>query len=129
MVKGCFMDDADMQRLLSGVTGDGTLNALREFDQRGRKKFLDTTKFGPSNSYFIEQDSRLYDVRAIAAYAYSLSNTPSPARRDFGAGDDARVARHLQTLGFTVWNLRRPDWTRDEIILACDLVRANGWRL
>jgi len=23
---------------------------------------------------------------------------------------------------------RNADWTRDEIILACDLVRANGWR-
>lgn len=24
--------------------------------------------------------------------------------------------------------IRNADWTRDEIILACDLVRANGWR-
>jgi hypothetical protein len=23
---------------------------------------------------------------------------------------------------------RNPDWTRDEVILACDLVASNGWR-
>jgi 5-methylcytosine-specific restriction enzyme A len=34
----------------------------------------------------------------------------------------------LETLGFTVLDLRRPDWTREEITLACELVEANHWR-
>ena len=31
-------------------------------------------------------------------------------------------------LEFEVLNLERPDWTRDEIILACALAESNGWR-
>jgi 5-methylcytosine-specific restriction enzyme A len=38
------------------------------------------------------------------------------------------VAQRLEALGFTVPNLPNPDWTRDKIILACELVEANGWR-
>jgi 5-methylcytosine-specific restriction enzyme A len=33
----------------------------------------------------------------------------------------------LQQLGFAVQLVRNPDWTRDEVILACDLVAHNGW--
>jgi 5-methylcytosine-specific restriction enzyme A len=32
------------------------------------------------------------------------------------SGGDSTVAQRLETLGFEVLNLERPDWTRDEII-------------
>ena len=38
------------------------------------------------------------------------------------------MAQRLETLGFTVLNLDRPEWTRDEIILACALAESNDWR-
>jgi 5-methylcytosine-specific restriction protein A len=38
------------------------------------------------------------------------------------------VADRLCDLGFTVRYLRNPNWTWDEIVLACALVEANGWR-
>ena len=37
------------------------------------------------------------------------------------------MAQRLESLGFTVAFLPNPDWTRDEIILACELVESNGW--
>ena len=48
-------------------------------------------------------------------------------RGDFSGGDKT-VAHRLEALGFTVRYLPYPDWTRDEIILACELVEANGWK-
>ncbi len=36
------------------------------------------------------------------------------------------MAHRLEALGFTVLNLDRPDWNRDELILACELVKING---
>ena len=44
------------------------------------------------------------------------------------SGGDKTVAHRLEALGFTVLNLNRPDWNRDELILACELVKINGWR-
>ncbi|MFC9159469.1 HNH endonuclease [Streptomyces fungicidicus] len=34
----------------------------------------------------------------------------------------------MKRLGFEVKAVQNPDWARDEIILACDLVMANGWK-
>ena len=48
--------------------------------------------------------------------------------RQTSAAGDRTVAQRLETIGFKVLNLRRPDWTRDEIILACALAESNGWR-
>ena len=38
------------------------------------------------------------------------------------------MAYRLDALGLTVRYLPYLDWTRDEIILACELVEANGWK-
>lgn len=38
------------------------------------------------------------------------------------------MAQRLEVLGFTVRYLPYLDWRRDEIILACALVEANGWK-
>ncbi|MGW9596911.1 HNH endonuclease [Streptomyces chartreusis] len=34
----------------------------------------------------------------------------------------------MKRLGFQVKAVQNPDWARDEIILACDLVMSNGWK-
>jgi hypothetical protein len=43
------------------------------------------------------------------------------------SGGNATVAAVLRRLGFTAHGSTSPPWTRDAVILACDLVAANEW--
>jgi hypothetical protein len=112
---------------LGDVTRTGVLAAMREFDRIGRESFLETTEFGPARAYFLQYEGKLYDSKAIAGYAHGESTGVRLGPGDFSGGDKT-VAQRLETLGFTVLNLQRPDWTRAEIILACALAESNGWR-
>jgi 5-methylcytosine-specific restriction enzyme A len=109
------------------VTATGVRVSIEEFDRLGREAFLRSTGFGHAQTYFLERDGRLYDSKAVAGYAHGVSTGTSLGPHDFSGGDKT-VASRLQALGFKVLNLRKPDWTRDEIILACALVEANGWK-
>jgi 5-methylcytosine-specific restriction protein A len=112
---------------LGDVTRTGVLAAVAEFDRLGRAAFLKSTGFGAARTYFLQYGGKLYDSKAIAGYAHGVS-TGAPMRpRDFSGGDST-VAQRLEALGFEVLNLERPDWTRDEIILACALAESNRWR-
>lgn len=112
---------------LGDVTREGVLAAVGEFDRVGRDEFLKSTEFGPDPVYFVQYDGKLYDLRAIIGYAHGVS-TGVPLRRGDFRGGDKTAAQRLEVLGFKVLNLRRPDWTRHEIVLACALAEANGWR-
>ena len=112
---------------LTDVTHTGVLAAIDEFDRRGREAFLRSAGFRRAHAYFLEHASRLYDSKAIVGYAHGVS-TGTPLGPDDFSGGDKTVAHRLEALGFTVWYLPRPDWTRDEITLACELVEGNGWR-
>jgi len=46
--------------------------ALDEFDELGRDAFLSKYGFGPSRSYFVKRDDKLYDSKAIAGAAYGI---------------------------------------------------------
>ncbi|MEU7979380.1 HNH endonuclease [Micromonospora sp. NPDC049081] len=113
---------------LTDITRQAVLDAIAEFDQLGRDRFLETYKFGRALSYFVEHNGNLYDSKAIAGYAHG--RVPGQRRwttDDFTGGENS-VARHLRDrLGFTMQVRKNPYWTRDEIILACDLVYANNW--
>jgi hypothetical protein len=69
----------------------------------------------------------LYDSKAIIGVAHGLSVGQRLTSADFTGGEQA-VVRPLEALGFHVVRVPNPDWTRDEIILACELVADNGWR-
>ncbi|GAA1879247.1 HNH endonuclease [Asanoa iriomotensis] len=112
---------------LAALTREGVLAATAEFDRLGRRAFLRSTGFGPARAYFLDLGGRLYDSKAIVGYAHGVSAGTPLSPRDFSGGDET-VARRLEALGFSVAFLPNPDWSRDEIILACDLVVANGWR-
>jgi 5-methylcytosine-specific restriction protein A len=60
-------------------------------------------------------------------YAHGLSTGTPLASADFTGGEQA-VASPLEALGFSVLRVPNPDWTRDEIVLAGELVADNGWR-
>ena len=112
---------------LSDVTRTSVLAAVDDFDRLGREAFLKATGFGPAKAYFLQHDGKLYDSKAVIGYAHGLS-TGVPLRPGDFSGGDKTVAQRLEMLGFTVLNLRRPDWTRDEITLACALAESNSWQ-
>jgi 5-methylcytosine-specific restriction protein A len=112
---------------LADVTRTGVLAAVEEFDRLGRAAFLKSTGFGPAHAYYLQHDGKLYDSKAVVGYAHGVS-TGVPLRRADFSGGDKTVAHRLEALGFTVLNLPLPDWTYDEILLACALAEANGWR-
>jgi 5-methylcytosine-specific restriction protein A len=112
---------------LSDVTRDDVLAAIDEFDRTGRDSFLKSTGLGPARAYFVQHDGRLYDSKALVGYAHEASTGVPLGPRDFSGGERA-VAQLLEALGFEVLNLERPDWTRDETILACVLAESNDWR-
>jgi 5-methylcytosine-specific restriction enzyme A len=112
---------------LLDVDEKGVLAAVAEFDRVGRRAFLKQHGFGAAREYFLDYAGELYDSKAIIGVAHGFS-TGGPLRpQDFTGGDES-VARRLEALGYTVARLRRPDWTRDEITLACEIVVNNGWR-
>lgn len=112
---------------LADITHAAVLAAIAEFDRLGRPEFLRTTGFGRSRSYYLRHDGQLYDSKAVAGYAHGVSTGTPLGPADFSGGDKT-VAQRLWTLGFEVRHLPPVDWTRDEIVLACSLVAANGWR-
>lgn len=111
---------------LADVTRAGVLAAIKEFDRLGREAFLKSTGFGRSRAYYLDYEGRLYDSKAIVGYAHGVSTGTPWGPKDL-RGRDKTVAQRLESLGFTVAFLPNPDWTRDEIILACELVESNGW--
>lgn len=112
---------------LTDVTKSAVLAAVTEFDRLGRDRFLETSGFGRAKNYFLERDGKLYDSKAIVGYAHGISGDRPWRSNDFTGGDKT-VAERLRTLGFAVRHLRNPDWTWDEIVLACAMVEDNGWR-
>jgi 5-methylcytosine-specific restriction enzyme A len=112
---------------LADITRDSVVRALDEFDRLGREAFLARHGFGEARTYLIVRDARLYDSKAIVGVAHGVATGRTLAAREFSGGD-ATVARLLTRLGFVVVRRSNPDWFRDELILACDLVVENGWR-
>lgn len=82
---------------------DSVLNAIREFDDLGRERFLAKYGFRPAHTYHLQLEGRAYDSKAIvgAAHGYEFPDQGPLAPRDFSGGD-ATVRRKLEELGFTV---------------------------
>lgn len=109
------------------VTITDIVGALDEFDAVGRDAFLAKYKFGEASAYFLVRDGHEYDSKAIVGAAHERRHGQPLLASEFSGGE-ATVKRLLEGLGFSVRVRRNPPWTRDEVILACDLVRDNGWR-
>ena len=79
------------------------LDAMAEFDRLGRDAFLDKYGFGKARDYFLVDDGRSYDSKAIvgAAHGYQFPKDGALGADAFSGGD-ATVRRKLAELGFTV---------------------------
>ncbi|MER7619913.1 HNH endonuclease [Streptomyces sp. NPDC126503] len=103
------------------------LKAMAEYDELGRDRFLSKYGYMPSTGYLLIHEDRTYDSKAIAGVAHKFSQGRA-LRPDELSGGRSHAARWLARQGFLIRATRSPDWTRDEIILACDLAMANGWK-
>lgn len=112
---------------LGDVSAADILAAIKEFDSLGREAFLDRYGFGEARRYFILHEGRRYDSTAILRVAQRYCHGKPLASADFWRGENT-VTAVLRRHGFVVISTRNPDWTRDEVVLACDLVARNGWR-
>lgn len=112
---------------MGDVTASDVWAAIREFNELGRDLFLERYHFGRARQYFLLHDGEQYDSKAIVGAAHRFSQGTALTPADFSGGENT-VAALLRRHGFTVINVRNPPWTRDEVILACDLVARNGWR-
>ena len=110
------------------VTRDDVLKAIAEFDELGQDAFLDKYGMGKATGYLLHYGGREYDSKAILAAAHGFhSGFPPLTSGEFYGGENDAV-KYLRRLGFVVPPTREPTWSRDELILACDLVRENDWK-
>ncbi|MET9074192.1 HNH endonuclease [Streptomyces sp. NPDC004232] len=109
------------------ITRASVLKTIAEHDELGREAFLETYHFGKARSYVLVHEGREYDSKAIAGVAHKWDQGRALEPGEFSGGKD-HAAAWLKRLGFQVKAVQNPDWARDEIILACDLVMMNGWK-
>ena len=112
---------------IGAISRDGVLKAIAEYDELGCDEFLSRYGYKQATRYLLVHEGRTYDSKAIAGVAHKFDQGRA-LRPDEFSGGRSHAAGWLDRLGFVVRSSRSPDWTRDEIILACDLVMANGWK-
>jgi hypothetical protein len=78
---------------------DAVRKALQDVDARDRDAFLEHYGFGRAHRYFIRDDGKLYDSKAIVAVAHGFQHQElGPlASTDFSGGD-ATVRAKLEDL-------------------------------
>jgi 5-methylcytosine-specific restriction enzyme B len=83
--------------------------AIREFDEIGRDAFLDKYGFGPARDYFLVENDKRYDSKAIvgAAHGYQHPGLGPLPNTEFSGG--APTTSKLEQLGFNV----EPDSPQD----------------
>jgi hypothetical protein len=83
------------------VTHADVLRAIEEYDQLGPERFFSEHGFGPTTTYDLVWDERLYPPKAILGAAYELATGQRLASSDFEGGK-AGAVKVLGTLGFTI---------------------------
>jgi MoxR-like ATPase len=77
--------------------------ALMEFDELGRDRFLEKYGFGPAHRYFLRDREKLYDSKAIFGVAYGYQHPEQgPLSSKSFTGGEATVKKKLEDLGFEI---------------------------
>lgn len=122
----CWLTSHGMAR--GDVQQTDVLAAIAEYDDLGQEGFLERYKMGKAMSYVLRYGGKDYDSKAIFAAAHGHHPGLDPLSSDQFSGGADDAAKYLRRLGFHVYSSRGPTWTRDELILACDLVYRNDWK-
>jgi hypothetical protein len=83
------------------VTQDDVLRAITEYDQLGPERFFSEHGFGPTTTYDLVSNERLYPPKAILGAAYEFATGQRLASGDFEGGKTGAV-KVLGKLGFTI---------------------------
>lgn len=102
------------------------LATIQECDDLGAETFLSRYGYKEARKYKIFHGGREYDSKAIAGVAHK-HHQGRPLRPEEFSGGVGHAVDWLRREGFTIGVSRSPKWTRDELILACDVVARNGW--
>ncbi|MEU0457490.1 HNH endonuclease [Streptomyces sp. NPDC006129] len=111
------------------ISRDDILKTLAEYDELTRDVFLDTYGYGKASKYLLLHEGREYDSKAVAGVAHKHQHG-RPLTNDelIGGVGRGHAVEWLKREGFTIGVSRNPNWTRDELILACDVVARNHWQ-
>jgi 5-methylcytosine-specific restriction protein A len=109
------------------ISRDDILMTLQEYDALGAEGFLTLYEYGQARRYKILHDGKEYDSKAIAGVAHKHRHGRALTHDELNGGV-AQAVVWLKREGFRIVVSRSPKWTRDELILACDVVARNGWR-
>jgi hypothetical protein len=83
------------------VTQDDVLRAITEYDQLEPQRFFSEHGFGPTTTYDLVWNERLYPPKAILGTAYEFATGQRLASGDFEGGK-AGAVKVLGKLGFTI---------------------------
>lgn len=83
------------------VTRAEVERAIHEYDRLGPGAFFSEHGFGPTTTYDLVWDERLYPPKAILGAAYEFATGRRLASTDFEGGKSGAV-RVLGDLGFTI---------------------------
>src|SRR5437763_742222 len=87
---------------LADLTVESVRLAMNEFDRLGREAFLGRFGFGKARGYYLVQNGRAYDSKAIAGVAHQYLPGQSQLTSDEFSGGEGAAAGRLRELGFTV---------------------------
>jgi putative restriction endonuclease len=102
------------QRLTELTDREAVLQAMKEFRQLGRDKFIEKystpeVAFDRSNRFFVIHDGIGYDSKPLAAAAFGLQHGTPLHSNDFSGGNPVKVV--MSKLGFKV-----VDWTSPRLV-------------
>ncbi|MFG2729768.1 HNH endonuclease [Streptomyces canus] len=109
------------------ISRDDVLKTMHEYDALGGPEFLNLYGFKAARKFLILHDGKEYDSKAIAAVAHKHQHGRPLTWQELSGGVGHAVD-WLKREGFKIGVSRSPKWTRDELILACDVVARNGWQ-
>ena len=83
------------------VNHDDVVRAITEYDELGPERFFSAHGFGPTTTYDLAWNQRLYPPKAILGTAYEFATGERLASGDFEGGKSGAV-KVLGNLGFTI---------------------------
>jgi hypothetical protein len=83
------------------VTDAEVLRAINEYDQLGPEQFFSEHGYGPTTTYDLVWNERLYPPKAILGTAYEFATGEPLAPGDFEGGKSGAV-KVLERLGFAI---------------------------
>jgi putative restriction endonuclease len=94
-------------RSLSNITREAVIDAIHEYEEKGKDNFLAEYGFHEARQYFLIYDGKEYPSKAIVGVAHKyVSSDNKPLEPSEFSGGKNTVERKLKDLGF---NIRGPD--------------------